>query len=427
MIEYERDQVAPEQTLDPRVWLLWLGAAMLPPLLSRNPFPLLAVMLAVVYVRAAWSASPNRLGGRGFAALLLVIVTFSTVLNGLTAPFGEQIIVTLPGWWPGTGVLTLNALVYGLLTGLAIVSIVLAATTAAALIDWPATLRLLPHQFLTLAVAASVAWSFIPQTVLTLRDIRDAQWARGVAPRSGRAVLPLVMPLLTTSLDRATTMAEALESRGFGGENRGKRHSSMRPAVLLVSGLTLAVLAVYLYFDGMRWSALVCAGLSLSAIGFALRGRAPDHRSRYRRRHWQARDMVVAMLAAGSLATTVAVAITDRAALRYDPYPTLAAPHASLLLIAGCGLLLAPVPLAPRRPAAQPIARWALAGALSSVTADGALLSRSISPSAPGEHRIRHVEPSFRRGRRPWATWPPRHSGARRRRADRRRGSVAGV
>ena len=262
---------APEQMLDPQVWLLWLAAAMSVPLLSRNPFPLVAAIMAVIYVRAAWSSAANRLGGRGFVALLIAIAGVSTVVNVLTAPFGEQVIATLPGWWPGAGVLTFNALLYGLLTGLAIVTIVLAATTAAALIDWPAMLRLLPQQFLSLAVAASVAWSFIPQTVLTLGDIRDAQWARGIAPRSGRAVLPLVMPLLTTSLDRATTMAEALESRGFGGETESGQRRSRRPAVLTVAAITLAVPSVYLIVDGQRWPAGVCAVLCVAAASFGFR------------------------------------------------------------------------------------------------------------------------------------------------------------
>ena len=57
-------------------------------------------------------------------------------------------------------------------------------------------MRLLPERMAALAVAGSVAWSYLPRTTAALVEIREAQMARGYRPRGIRDAAPLVIPLL---------------------------------------------------------------------------------------------------------------------------------------------------------------------------------------------------------------------------------------
>ncbi len=68
--------------IDPRAWLCWAGAAMLVPLMGRNPFALLSVLLAVITVREALPAEVR--SGWGWVIKLgIVFIAISVMFNML--------------------------------------------------------------------------------------------------------------------------------------------------------------------------------------------------------------------------------------------------------------------------------------------------------------------------------------------------------
>src|SRR5262249_33185295 len=146
--------------------------------------------------------------------------------------------------------LTYNALVYGALNGLALLELVLIGTTVAALINWAAVVRLLPNGLTGLAVAGSIAFAFIPQTVSAFGDIREAQAARGHRLRGLRDLAPILVPLLALGLERATTLSESMESRGFGAPVNPRTRTGAWPRFALALALTLAITAAYLIAVG---------------------------------------------------------------------------------------------------------------------------------------------------------------------------------
>lgn len=338
-------------TLDPRAWLAWAGAAMLPLLLGRNPFVLLEVLAIVLAVRAAWShvASRQLTAWRWFLRLAAVMVLVSVVFNVLTVHAGDDVIVHVSAAVPIIGgPLTLNALVFGVLSGVAIFGLVLTGTTVAALLDWAALMRALPARATPFAVAGSVAWSFLPQTAVAYREIREAQEARGHRLRGVRDLPPLLVPLLAGALERAMTMAEALEARGFGA--MAHTASAMSPVRgLLTAGATAcAALAAFTLATGQPVLGAVAAGAALAGFVIAWHGGAAGPaRTRYRSRRWQRADTIVA----GSAAVVAVIAMIRLqmapAGLLYEPYPALLAPHVDLVLLLGLALLLAPAFLAP--------------------------------------------------------------------------------
>lgn len=327
------------RTIDPRAWLCWAGSAMLVPLTGRNPFALLSVLLAVLAVREALPPDA-RIGWSWIVRLGVVFAALSVVFNVLTVRTGDRVIGTIPEWIPLIdGNLTLNSVVFGLLSGLAVLTLVLIGITLAAVLDWSAVLRLLPHSLTGAGVAGSVAFSFFPQMVATYREIVDAQAMRGYELRGPRDYLNLAPLLLSGGIERAVTMSELLESRGFGGAPAPKRSrmSGLAPAV----GLGAVCIAVYLFAVGETLAASVAALLGCALLALSVRaGRTSEvRRTRYRPLIWRPSDWVVL---AGAIIAAASVVLAGAEAIRYEPYPTLELPAASVPLSIGLLGLLAP-------------------------------------------------------------------------------------
>jgi energy-coupling factor transport system permease protein len=249
------------------------------------------------------------------------------------------------------GVLTLNALVFGFLSALAILSLVTVSATLGATLDWSAAMRLLPERMAALAVAGSVAWSYLPRTTVALSEIREAQMARGYRPRGLRDAAPLVIPLLAGGLERAMITAEALEARAFGAPLSPEMNPRPWQVVSLVISLVAALTGAFCLAVGelaASGALLVLAGLMLTAGLFTKRSSTTRlRRTRYRDPIWERPERVVSGTAIVVLAVEFAVLLLDPTAFRYEPYPSLTAPAISLPLLAALGLLLAPATVRP--------------------------------------------------------------------------------
>jgi energy-coupling factor transport system permease protein len=276
----------------------------------------------------------------------------SVLFNLLTAHIGDRPIGALPETWPVIGgVLTLNALIYGLLSAMAIFSLVAVSATLGATLDWSATMRLLPERMATLAVAGSVAWSYLPRTTAALTEIREAQMARGYRPRGIRDAAPLVIPLLAGGLERSMTTAEALEARAFGASLAPELTPRPWQVASILVGLVAALTGAFCLALGQLAVAgglMAVSAASLMAGLFTRRGVGPHlRRTRYRDPIWERPEWIVSGAALVVLAVEIAVLILDPAAFRYEPYPSMTAPAISLPLLAALGLLLAPAAVRP--------------------------------------------------------------------------------
>jgi energy-coupling factor transport system permease protein len=325
---------------------------MLPPLLGRNPWPLVATLIAVLGVWAACSTGVAGARWRPLLRLALVFAVVSVLFNLLTAHIGDRVIGALPAHWPIVGgPLTLNALLYGLLGALAILSLVAVSAILGVTLNWSAVIRLLPQRMAPLAVASAVAWSYLPRTTVALAEIREAQMARGYRPRGVRDAAPLVVPLIAGGLERALITAEALEARAFGAPLSPADTPRPWQVIALLAGLVAALTGAFCLALGQMTAAgvLVASAIVLLAAGI-FTGRDSDsalRRTRYRDPVWERPEWIVSGAAAAVLAVQIAVLSVDPAAFRYEPYPTLTAPGISLPLLAALGLLLAPAAVRP--------------------------------------------------------------------------------
>lgn len=346
-----------DDTFHPLAWLVWLVAAALPALSTRNPLYLSLVLLAVALTYAA-------LGRRNvLAQRWTAFVRFGAALWLLTIPFtaltshaGEIVLFSLPRTWPIIGgAITLEGLLYGVTGGLALITLLLLFATFNVAVDQARLLRLTPAFMYQAGVISGIAVAFVPQMVASWQSIREAQQVRGHQVRGLRDMLPLILPLLTTSLERAMQLAESMEARGFGGQvivASVRRRLAHQMAILLGLGLVAAGLAVAGFWPALIWLAGLLLVLGLGGVlwSFWDTGRRA-RRTRHQRWTWGRSDRILLLTGGIGALGWAAVWLAQGDWLLYYPFPPLSPwptfnPFLGvlLLLLPLPGLLLAPQP-----------------------------------------------------------------------------------
>ncbi|HNS53001.1 MAG TPA: energy-coupling factor transporter transmembrane component T [Anaerolineae bacterium] len=335
--------------------LAWLAAAAVPAFTLRNPLYLVLVLGCAWLVYSAYGRTS--LAGNSWGSLVkigLFLVALTIPFNALANHSGATVLFRLPQSWPVVGgAVTLEAVVAGAANGLGLFCILVVFAAFNAAVDHYELLRATPAFLFQAGVVASIAITFVPQLVLSAREIREAQRIRGHRFRGVRALLPLVLPLLATSLERAIQLAETMEARGFGASVRpiSNRQSSFRLAGTLVALLALlAGLFLAAYRPSGRplsWVLAAAGGLGLLAL-FWLQGRRVQ-RTRYRRSPWTARSAWVAAASLAALAGLLIARFTVPELLVYNPYqPNWLLPPFSPWLGAALLLLATPALLVPK-------------------------------------------------------------------------------
>jgi energy-coupling factor transport system permease protein len=347
--------------LHPIAWVAWTAAVAVSATLTQNPF-YLAILLGIVAIQYA-AASRHHPGARGWSSLLRLVLGLALLVipfNALNAHAGDHVLLHLPARWPLIGgPITLEAVLWGTSTALGLLVLLILFGTFNLVVDQAQILRLTPSFIYEAGLVVSIALTFVPQMMISAREIREAQRIRGHRIKGLRDMLPLVMALLTTGLERSLQLAESMEARGFG---------SARPVpaaqdVLLKSLSVLALTGVLgsaftlTYFARLAWlgwSGLGASVLLLAGVFWAQGRRV--RRTRYRRERWSWRDAAVIGASAVVLGLLIAVRIAQPPALRYYPYATLLPPF-SPALGALCLLLAVPVLVAAPSTEREPIPR----------------------------------------------------------------------
>ncbi|MEG1886667.1 MAG: energy-coupling factor transporter transmembrane component T [Oscillospiraceae bacterium] len=216
---------------DPRTKLLLLIAFIVFVFVSNNVFSL-GIMLAFLLVLMAISKIPFKMYMKNLKTILPIII-FTSALNALYVNTGTPLF----DWWIIH--ITTDGLLRALFMSLRIGMLILAS----AMLSYSTTptdltngmenlLKPLNHLGLksaihTMAMTMTIALRFIPTLIEETGKIMNAQKARGADMESGglikrvKALLPILIPLLISSVRRAYDLAEAMECRCYnGGEGR---------------------------------------------------------------------------------------------------------------------------------------------------------------------------------------------------------------
>ena len=117
----------------------------------------------------------------------------------------------------------------------------------------------------TMAMTMTIALRFIPTLIEETQKIMNAQKARGADLDSGnlvkkvKALLPILIPLLISSVRRAYELAEAMECRCYNGGKGRTKYRIMKYSVrdLVATVLTVCVFAgsvlIDVFYDKVIW------------------------------------------------------------------------------------------------------------------------------------------------------------------------------
>lgn len=328
---------------DNRAWIAWGIAASLPAMIGRNPFVLAELLIIVFVVRLVCASDQS---WSWVSRIIAIFVTISVGFNALTVHSGDRELARLPDDLPIVGgPITLNAIAYGIVSGLAIFVIVLTWTLVAAHLNWTSLMHQVPARFADIAVAGSVAWAYLPSMRHTLGEIRETQISRGWEARRVRDLPALIVPLLAGGLERSLVTAEVLETRGFGGAKSHTR--SGWSGFRMISGLVCLVSGIYCLAVGMT---IVAIALGLvGALALAIEARIIPEVTRpttLRDSAWSRYDTMCTAAAALALMIVLSSYVRSASSLAFNPYPVLQLPQVDLVLMAGLLLLFAPAVVA---------------------------------------------------------------------------------
>ncbi|HEY1011235.1 MAG TPA: energy-coupling factor transporter transmembrane component T, partial [Herpetosiphonaceae bacterium] len=353
-------------------WLAWMIGGLLTASQTSQPL-YLALIWGCALLTATACASEGPLAGAWHVLLRVGAVLFALHLlfSVVTAGFlrGQTVLATLPTWTLPKllgglqlgGPITLEQLVSGATRGLRLWTVLLIVGAFNASVNHYRLLRRTPRILLHAGLIVTIALAFVPQTVLRLRAVRDAQRLRGHRFRSWRDALPLMIPLLSGGLERALLLAESMEARGYGrGGQPGRRSADTTtpaPRLAALGGLALLMLGTFLFLfypaasaGGRIGGAGLLTGTALLIGSWWMGGRA-IRQTRYLRERWGGASAAVALL---GLAAPAGLWLCGRAGveLQYRIFPLVGLPAFEPLAALPLLLLSAPAWLL-ARPAAR--------------------------------------------------------------------------
>jgi len=326
------------------IWILWTVAVMVITLSIRNPFYLILVIVGLFYLGhrlarqkniSAWVLSNSR--------FILTMILLSTLINGLFAHVGSSVLFTLPKGWPLIGGnITTESLVYGAINGLMIGALYLLFNIINLALNIKQITRLIPRAFQPIAMVVTIALTFFPSIQQRTQEIKEAQMIRGNQMKKVADWLPILIPLLVSSLENAILLAESMTARGF------HKQANLKAPLALVSLILAAfavfsgwILQVYRYPRPI-YITLFLLGSGLTVLTLFTIGKRSKI-TRYHQESWRLLDLLMGFLITFFLVSFAYLALTDRLlSLNFSPYPRLTLPRIQTL-----GIIFSLIPLLP--------------------------------------------------------------------------------
>jgi energy-coupling factor transporter transmembrane protein EcfT len=312
------------------VWLVWAIAAAGCVELAPSP-----VYVALVIGIAALAVSLHSRPGpyaRAFPILVGVGVLFAllrTFLTAATTHASSNVLFTTPhfglprllGGFTVGGPISLPIVLHSLAEGFAIVGVMAVFGAFNAVVSHSELAQSTPRAFYELGLVVVVALAFVPSTLGAIQDVREADRARtgGRVVRRGRLLRQLV-PVLELGLERAVTLSESMDARGFARAGAGPRD---HVAGWCGACSLLALGGAFVALVGNADTAATLLGVGgLVGLGIAVTLAASGtRRTRYRPRRMTAVDWGAAGAALLAPAALAVVSVVGDATLVWAPSP----------------------------------------------------------------------------------------------------------
>jgi energy-coupling factor transporter transmembrane protein EcfT len=297
------------------VWLVWALAAAACVQLATSP-----VYVALVIGIAALAVSAHARPGpyaRAFPVLVTVGVVFAVVRMLLTVAtthgLGTVLFATphfmlpqLLGGFTVGGTVELPVILQSLAEGFAIVGMMAVFGAFNGVVTHSELVQSTPRAFYEVGLVVVVALAFVPSTLAAIGDVRDADRARtgGRVVRRGRLLRQLV-PILELGMERAVTLSESMDARGFARTGAGPRDRAAGwwgvASLLALGGGFVALIG-----ERRTLAAVLGLGGAIGLAGAVMLASSGAKRARYRPRRMTGADW---MVAGAVLAAPVALAV----------------------------------------------------------------------------------------------------------------------
>lgn len=355
--------------LHPGAW--WLWALCLAAAASRTTNPILLALILAVAGLVVAARKPDAPWARSFTVFLklgLVVVAIRVFFQlMLGSPMGDHVLFTLPSmplpsWMQNVvlgGQVTLESMVFAACDGLRLAVLLACVGAANSLASASRLLKAMPPSLYEAGVAVVVAMTFAPQLVTDVGRVRQARRLRGKPDRGLRGAAGSVMPVFEGALDRAVTLASAMDSRGYGRTGNISARTRRTTVGLMIGGLLGLCIGLYGFLSAGMGPLLsipmFVVGAGLACAGMWLGGQR-SIRTRYRPDPWAGPEWLVSATGVVALAAVVVAGIVDPTALTISVTP-LQWPELSIL--ASVGILIAALPcvLAPPLPPPAAVVR----------------------------------------------------------------------
>jgi len=324
-----------------QAWVFWLITIAAITLVTRNPFYMLIMLLVARIVNSACATTDTGLKIH-FWRLAFLIMIGSILFNLFMVRIGQTVLFTLPqNWWLVGGAKTLEAAVYGAISGLTLVTLLAIFLAFNAAVPVNELIRLTPRAMANVGLIVLIAVTYVPETISQLQRIREAQALRGHRLRGLRDWQPILIPLLIGGLERSMGLAESMVSRGYGSTVNIRQPVRIQFGLLI--GLALTFVGWILTFrSGPFGWILLIVGMALVVGLIIWSGRKVSH-TRYRPTPLNNRDwLMISMTAMPLLIAFFPLPFVDKSTLFYTPYPEVTLPAFDVLLGLGLASLAAP-------------------------------------------------------------------------------------
>ncbi len=282
----------------------------------------------------------------------MLFAVVRTLLTAATTHASADVLFTTPhfglprllGGFTVGGPVALPIVLHSLAEGFAIVGVMAVFGAFNAVVSHSELAQSTPRAFYELGLVVVVALAFVPSTLGAIQDVRDADRARtgGRVVRRGR-LLRQIVPVLELGLERAVTLSESMDARGFARGARGR--ATRRPAGAVRSRCSRSAARSSPSWVRPTPTAVLLGVGGIVGLGVAVvLAASGTRRTRYRPRRMTVVDWAAAGAALLAPAAMAVVAVVGDTSLVWAPSPVAwpalhAAPVLALLpLLAPIGL-----------------------------------------------------------------------------------------
>ncbi|HVF54176.1 MAG TPA: energy-coupling factor transporter transmembrane component T [Actinomycetota bacterium] len=190
--------------MHPAAWLVWAVAAGGIAMLTTNPFYLLPLASMAAFVHAACRVpGPGARSFRIFALFGVFALITRTALVAVT-PYA----------------IGFDSVVLAAAEGLRLAVLLIVFGTFNSVSDPFKLLKLAPRRWHEPALVVALALSIAPRTIDAVEKVRGAQKMRGIEVLRWRSLPALAVPVLSTGMENALTLAASMDARGHGSGPR---------------------------------------------------------------------------------------------------------------------------------------------------------------------------------------------------------------